>query len=62
MKLKLSFFSDFDWDSIEAVSEVVWSDLHLWEAWGDYRSGIKFIDMAVKDNAKLKKYLKSISC
>jgi hypothetical protein len=62
MKLKLSFFSDFDWDSIEAVSEVVWSDLHLWEAWGDYRSGMKFIDMAAKDNVKLKNYLKSISC
>ena len=62
MKLKLSFLSSLDLESVEAVTEVIWWDFDLWEVWGDYRSGMKFVNMSSEDNEKYKNFLKHLSC
>jgi c-di-GMP-binding flagellar brake protein YcgR len=61
LKLNLSFFMDSALDSLEAMSEVVWSEIHLFEPWGDYRSGIRFTAMSEKDSSKLKDFMKDLS-
>jgi hypothetical protein len=61
LKLNLSFFLDSALDGVEAMSEVVWSEIHLFEPWGDYRSGIRFTAMSEKDSSKLKDFMKNLS-
>ena len=61
LKLNLSFFMDSALDSVEAMSEVVWSEIHLFEPWGDYRSGIRFTAMSEKDSSKLKDFMRNLS-
>jgi len=40
---------------------VVWEDIHLGKGWGDYRVGVKFIDISSDDPNKLKGFLRSLS-
>lgn len=61
LRLKIFFSSGSDLFTMEALGEVVWVDIHLGEGWGDYKSGVKFIDVAQKDMTKLKEFLKSLS-
>lgn len=61
LRLKIFFASGSDLFSMEALGEVVWVDIHLGEGWGDYKSGVKFIDVAQKDMTKLKDFLMSLS-
>ena len=61
LKMKLFFASGSDLRSIEVVGEVVWMDIHLGEDWGDYRCGVKFLDISSEDINKLKNFLKSLS-
>jgi len=61
LKLKLFFTSGSDLHSMEVVGEVVWVDIHLGEGWGDYKSGVKFIDTSQEDMTKLKDFLKRLS-
>lgn len=61
LKLKLFFTSGSNLQSVEIRGEVVWVDIHLGEGWGDYKSGVKFIDASREDMAKLKDFLKSLS-
>jgi len=61
LKIKLFFASGSDLSSIEVVAEVVWMDIHLGEDWGDYRCGVKFLDISSEDINKLKNLLKSLS-
>jgi len=61
LRLKIFFSSGSDLFSMEAIGEVVWVDIHLGEGWGDYKSGVKFIDAAQEDMTKLKDFLKSLS-
>lgn len=61
LKIKLFFASGAHLNSIEAVAEVVWMDIHLGKEWGDYRCGVKFIDISSDDLSKLKTFLKSLS-
>jgi c-di-GMP-binding flagellar brake protein YcgR len=61
LKIKLFFTSGSDLCSIEVVAEVVWMDIHLGEDWGDYRCGVKFLDISLEDINKLKKFLRSLS-
>jgi c-di-GMP-binding flagellar brake protein YcgR len=42
------------------LAEVVWMDIHLGEGWGDYRCGVKFIDISPEDMRKLKNFLMSL--
>ena len=44
-----------------AVAQVAWIDIHLGEEWGDYRSGVKFIDISSEDLNRLKNFLRSLS-
>jgi c-di-GMP-binding flagellar brake protein YcgR len=59
--IKLLFASSSHLNSIEVVAEVVWMDIHLGKEWGDYRCGVKFIDISSDDLSKLKNFLKSLS-
>ena len=59
LKLFLSLGSDLN--TIEALAEVVWMDIHLGETWGDYRCGVRFIDISPEDMTKLKNFLASLS-
>ena len=61
LKLKLFFTSKSNLHSMEVLCEVVWIDIHLNETWGDYRSGVKFIDVSQEDMTQLKDFLKSLS-
>ena len=61
LRIKLFFASGSHLNSIEVVAEVVWMDIHLGKEWGDYRCGVKFIDISSDDLSKLKIFLKSLS-
>jgi c-di-GMP-binding flagellar brake protein YcgR len=60
LNLKLFFSLGSELNTIELVAEVVWIDIHLGEGWGDYRSGVKFIDISPEDMRKLKNLLMSL--
>lgn len=57
LKLKVFFTWGDELKSINAVAEVVWTDLRLGEAWGEYRSGVKFIEISPEDLQTLKDFL-----
>jgi len=59
MKLFLSFGVDLN--IIEILTEVVWEDIHLEKGWGDYRFGVRFVDISPEDLNKLKNFLRSLS-
>jgi c-di-GMP-binding flagellar brake protein YcgR len=59
LKLKVFFSSGDELKSVDARAEVVWTDLRLGEAWGEYRSGVKFIDISPEDLQTLKDFLLS---
>jgi len=61
LKSKLSFISGSEMNTIEMQAEVVWTDIYLNEAWGDYRSGVKFLNTLAKDKTTLTNFLKSLS-
>jgi c-di-GMP-binding flagellar brake protein YcgR len=61
LKLKLFFPSDPSLNTIEAVAEVVWQDIHLGEGWGDYRLGVKFTDISAEDMTKLRTFLAGLA-
>ena len=61
LKMKLFFASGSELNTIETLVEVVWVDIHLDKDWGDYRCGVKFIDISPDDIRKLKNFLMSLS-
>jgi hypothetical protein len=61
LKLKLFFAFDAALTTIEAVVQVVWTDLHLGIEWGDYATGVRFVEISEEDLAKLKSFLQSLS-
>ena len=61
LKAKLFFTSGSDLNTIETLAEVSWIDIHLGEVWGDYRYGVKFIDISPEAMNKLKNFLRSLS-
>lgn len=61
LKMKLFFPLGSDLNTIEMVGQLVWMDIHLEKGWGDYRSGVRFIDISSEDQNKLKKFLKTLS-
>ncbi len=38
--------SRHDWEALWKITEVGWTDIHLGETWGNYRFGVKFIDIS----------------
>ncbi len=61
LRLKLFFHSGFNFNTIEMITEVVWIDLHLSEGWGDYRCGLRFVDISSEDFTRLRDFLASLS-
>jgi len=60
LRLKLFFTAGNDLTMIEVAAEVAWVDIHLGEDWGDYRSGLKFIDISSEDLHKLRNFLRGL--
>ena len=61
LKLKLFFTLGHDLNTVEMTVEVAWIDIHLGEEWGDYRSGVKFVDISSENLLNLKGFLKNLS-
>ena len=58
-KLFLSLESKLN--TIEILSEVAWVEICIEPAWGEYRTGVKFVNISPKDMDKLKTFLKRLS-
>jgi c-di-GMP-binding flagellar brake protein YcgR len=61
LRLKLFFTSGSELNTIGMLVKVVWMDIHLEKDWGDYRTGVRFIDISPEDMTKLKNFLRSLS-
>ena len=59
LKLFLSIGSKLN--TIEILSEVAWVELHIGEDWSDYRTGLRFVDIAPGNMTKLKNFLIGLS-
>ena len=61
--LRMNFFfpSSPGLNVIEMVTQLVWMGIHLGETWGDYRCGVRFINIPPEDMTKLKDFLRSLS-
>jgi len=61
LKLKLFMISGPDIASVEALAqvEVVWQDIYLGKE-GDYRVGVKFIEISAQNVDQLKKFLNNL--
>jgi len=46
---------------MEILVQVVWTDIYLAEDWGDYRTGVCFVDISPEDLDKLMNFLRSLS-
>jgi c-di-GMP-binding flagellar brake protein YcgR len=61
LRLQLFFPSGSSLNTIEMRAEVAWSDIHLGKDWGDYRCGLRFIEITPDDLNKLRKFIGSLS-
>ena len=61
LRLKLFFTMGSELNAIDTLVEVVWVDVHLGKDWGDYRTGVRFVEISTEDVGKLKSFLKSLS-
>jgi c-di-GMP-binding flagellar brake protein YcgR len=61
LKLKLFLASGSEMNTIETLVEVVWTDIRLGKDWGDYRTGVRFVNISMEDMEKLKNFLVSLS-
>ena len=60
LNLRLFFSSSKeDLKAIEVLAEVVWIDILAGD--GEYRSGVKFVDISSEDVSKLKDFLESLT-
>jgi len=61
LRLKLFFTMGSELHAVETLVEVVWMDIHLGKDSGDYRTGVRFVEISTEDMIKLKKFLKNLS-
>jgi len=61
LRLKLFFSTASGLQSIEALVEVAWTEMHLGKDWGDHRTGVRFVEISAEDMSKLRSFLKSLS-
>ena len=62
LRLKLYMSFDSKLKVIEMIAEVVWMDtLLLKKDWGDYRIGVKFVDISPADMTELEHFLINLS-
>ncbi len=60
LRLKLFFSSGSELNMMEIMNKVVWMDVYKGKDWGDYRSGVKFVEISPADVDKLKSFLVSL--
>ena len=60
LKLKLLLVYGRNSHTVETLVQVVWMDIHL-EGQGDYRTGVRFVDISPEDMTKLKDFLRNLS-
>ncbi len=61
LRLKLFFTMGSELNAIETAVEVVWVDMPLEKDRGDYRTGVRFVEISTEDVGKLKNFLSSLS-
>jgi c-di-GMP-binding flagellar brake protein YcgR len=61
LNLKSFFSSGSELKTIETLVQVVWMDIHLGGDWGDYRTGVRFVDVSPDNLDSLKSFLKNLS-
>lgn len=61
LQLKLFFPSGSELNGVELIAEVVWMDIHLGKDWGDYRCGLRFVDIPPDGLNRLKHFLSNLS-
>jgi len=61
LRLKLFFTMGSDLNAVETLVAVVWVDLHLGKDWGDYRTGVGFVEISTEDMGRLKSFLRTLS-
>jgi len=59
--IRLFFTSGSEMNAIEMRVTVAWVDIHLEKDWGDYRTGVRSVDISPEDSTKLKNFLKNLS-
>jgi len=47
--------------SVNAISEIIWKDIYVWEGWDAYQYGLKFVQISDEDLLRLKQLLGSRS-
>jgi len=60
LKLKLFFPSGHDLNTIEALVEVVWMDIQVGKDLGEYRTGVRFVDISQESLDNLKNFMRSL--
>jgi c-di-GMP-binding flagellar brake protein YcgR len=60
LRTKLFFPFGSELNFIELVTQVVWTDVQPGKDWGDYRAGVRFVDISPADLSNLKNYLGSL--
>ena len=61
LKIEVFFSHGFRLTPIRAGAEIVWADIRGPEDWGEYKYGLKFINIGKEDFSKLKWLLDSLS-
>ncbi len=60
LKSKIFFLSGSELNNIEIKAQVIWTDIDLNKAWGDFRSGLKVVDISTADLSKLRTLLETL--
>jgi hypothetical protein len=61
LSLRLFFTIGSDLNAIETLVEVVWVDMHLGKDWGDYRTGVRLVEISTENMGKLKNFLRNLA-
>jgi len=61
LRLKLFFTSGSEMNMMEIVNQVVWMHVDMGKDWGDYRTGMKFVDITPEDLNELTIFLRGLS-
>ncbi len=60
LRLKLFFTSGPNLNMMEILNQVIWMDVDKGKDRGDYRTGLKFVDITLEKQRMLKRFLSSL--
>ena len=60
LRLKVFYSSGPELNRIETLVQVVWLDITMGKEWGDYRIGVRFVDISPEEFSNLKNFLRSL--